>query len=121
MYPAGWYADPQTPSNCRGWDGHQWTGQVRSSVATEGDESSRMQQHLAAIRAQIVEAEDVMLLQEVGIYEYSHPLKNSAAYKGALKALLTRINTYIREARAGADVTQRAGPSMAPPRRAPGW
>ncbi|WP_246154625.1 DUF4041 domain-containing protein [Saccharopolyspora hirsuta] len=42
-------------------------------------------------RAQLVETRDLALLQEVGIYEYSHPLDDALAYKDALGALKQRI------------------------------
>ncbi|MER6988894.1 DUF4041 domain-containing protein [Saccharopolyspora hirsuta] len=42
-------------------------------------------------RAQLVETRDLALLQEVGIYEYTHPLDDALACKDALGALKQRI------------------------------
>lgn len=65
--------------------------------------SDVMEQHLAELRneyeqlqAQIVETRNTILLQEVGIYEYAHPLDSSAQYKDALEALEKDIQACIK-------------------------
>lgn len=53
-------------------------------------EAGRHETRLAQLRAQIVVSEDLAALQEAGIYEYSHPLDDSVAYKSALAELKDR-------------------------------
>src|SRR5690606_41793108 len=57
-------------------------------------EISRLQHELNALKAEIIQTQDVAILQEVGIYEARHPLDDSTAYKAdparrqdALKAM----------------------------------
>ncbi|MCC6527478.1 MAG: DUF4041 domain-containing protein [Polyangiaceae bacterium] len=52
------------------------------------------------LRAQIVETTDAMILQEVGIYEYSHPLDSAAAYKDLLADLQGRMKACIKSGQA---------------------
>ena len=51
---------------------------------------------VAALRAELVELDDAVLLQHVGIYEYHHPLENAEAYKDRLAALRERIRDANR-------------------------
>ena len=55
---------------------------------------------VAAARAKIVETEETALLQEVGIYEYNHPLKDAVAYQAQLKQNQDAIKTLARDGRA---------------------
>ncbi|HEY0192460.1 MAG TPA: DUF4041 domain-containing protein [Kofleriaceae bacterium] len=95
MTAAGWYVDPQHPSQLRWWDGQQWTDHTAPRTDPAPVRSPAEVVELAAkvralreqhdeLRRQIVETSDVMLLQEVGLYKYSHPLDSSAQYKAAL-------------------------------------
>lgn len=45
----------------------------------------------ASLQAQIVALDETAVLQEVGLYEYAHPLANAVAYKDRLAALRIRI------------------------------
>lgn len=49
-----------------------------------------------ALREQIVITEDTALLQEVGIYTYSHPLDDAVAYQSELARLRDQIKTAVR-------------------------
>lgn len=51
--------------------------ELRSSIEVLRQEYDRL-------RSEVVELRDVMVLQEVGIYQYSHPLDSAAQYKEAL-------------------------------------
>ena len=55
-------------------------------------DTRRHELRLDELRGRIVVSEDLAALQEAGIYEYSHPLDDSVAYKSALAELkdLTR-------------------------------
>lgn len=44
-----------------------------------------------------VELDDHRVLQEVGIYEYHHPLENAAEYKAQLAALAEEIKLMVRQ------------------------
>jgi len=54
-------------------------------------------QSVENVRAQLVELNDALLLQQVGIYEYHHPLENADAYKERLDDLRERTKNSIRE------------------------
>ena len=45
---------------------------------------TELEQELAALRAEVVEVRETVMLQEVGLYEYVHPLDTSAEYKDAV-------------------------------------
>ena len=47
-------------------------------------------------RAEVVVLEEMALLQEVGIYEYHHPLENAEAYKARLTDLRRRIKEMAK-------------------------
>ncbi|POM23394.1 T5orf172 domain protein [Actinomadura rubteroloni] len=55
---------------------------------------------LEEARTAIVETRDVALLQEVGVYEYLHPLADVVAYKAKLAAVKDEISSIAREGRA---------------------
>ncbi len=47
--------------------------------------------------ADLVELDDQKVLQEVGIYEYHHPLKDAAAYQERLKEIKARIKEIVKD------------------------
>lgn len=51
---------------------------------------------LAARRAQIVQTDEIALLQEVGIYEYRHPLDDAVAYQSQLKQTKDSIKALAK-------------------------
>lgn len=57
---------------------------------------AQLRAQLEELKGQVVETSDVMLLQEVGIYRYSHPLDSAAAYEAELNALNEAINASIK-------------------------
>lgn len=61
------------------------------SEANTAIESSRAE--LGRVRQQIVETEDVALLQEAGVYHYTHPLSDAVAYQRELE----RIDEQVKE------------------------
>jgi len=52
------------------------------------------------LRGLIVETSDAMLLQEVGIYEYSHPLDSADAYKGELAKIESACTEAVKRGEA---------------------
>jgi len=124
MSNPGWYPDPGDATRMRWWDGTKWTTHVSApasqpptslsaspaSESLNGDALATLHRQIAElrsekeslirereqIRGEIVETRNVMLLQEVGLYQYAHPLDNSAAYKEALVALEREIQSCIK-------------------------
>ncbi len=43
-----------------------------------------LQAQLAELQSHVVETRETAILQEVGVYEYRHPLDDAPAYKGKL-------------------------------------
>lgn len=98
--PAGWYPDPSNPGVDRWWDGATWTMHVRPGAApshappkpaSTSPEVSAVENAIATLRleyerlkSEVVELRDVVIMQEVGIYQYSHPLDSAAQYKTQL-------------------------------------
>jgi hypothetical protein len=54
------------------------------------------EQDLAAARQRIVMTEEAEILQEVGVYDYRHPLTDAAAYQAQLKRLNDQIKAMAR-------------------------
>jgi len=57
----------------------------RAELAGVSEQLRATAAELAAARAAIVETNDIALLQEVGIYQYRHPLDDAVAYQTQLK------------------------------------
>ncbi|WP_027946096.1 hypothetical protein [Amycolatopsis taiwanensis] len=57
------------------------------STASAQQELRRIQLQIDEARQELVELNDAILLQQVGIYEYHHPLENAEQYKEALQRL----------------------------------
>jgi hypothetical protein len=66
------------------------------SLAELAEARANVEQQLADLRRGVVEMQDVSILQEVGVYEYSHPLANAEAYKARLGAITERIKAMAR-------------------------
>ncbi|GAA3864867.1 hypothetical protein GCM10022243_33900 [Saccharothrix violaceirubra] len=69
---------------------------TKGEVAALAAEKRRAEAEAAALRALVVETRETALLQEVGIYEYAHPLQDALAYKDALAALKQRIDAMAK-------------------------
>lgn len=63
-------------------------------------ELDKVHQRLAEARQQIVETDDAIVLQEVGVYQYRHPLDSSVDYKEELKRVQTQLKDLVKQKRA---------------------
>jgi hypothetical protein len=59
-------------------------------------EKLELEGKLAELRQAVVTTEETSILQEVGVYEYRHPLDDSVAYKDELSRLQGRIKFMAR-------------------------
>ena len=50
----------------------------------------------AELSRQLVETRETVILQEVGIYQYRHPVENALAYKARLSGLQARIKDAVK-------------------------
>ncbi len=60
-------------------------------------ERSVLNRQLAELRHNVVLTQEAEILQEVGIYEYRHPLADSIAYKAELSKLKDKIKTLAKQ------------------------
>lgn len=83
----------------KGVDAVQLADVVASSRAEVDSLSAQLQSvhvELAAARSRIVETDEIALLQEVGIYQYRHPLDDAVAYQSQLKQTKDSIKTLAK-------------------------
>ena len=59
--------------------------QARAQLQLVQAETAGAQRALETAQAQIVQTDEVAALQEVGVYQYRHPLRDAVAYKSRLK------------------------------------
>jgi hypothetical protein len=71
---------------------------IASTTGSETPQAvaSQLSVEIAAARRELVELNDAVLLQQVGIYEYHHPLENAEAYKDRLRELREQIKESVR-------------------------
>jgi len=58
------------------------------------------QARLVGLQAQIVATDELSVLQEVGIYKYTHPLDDAVAYKGTLAAIADQQKALVSAGKA---------------------
>jgi hypothetical protein len=75
---------------------------VRDAAIAEGDAAM---QNLRAIRAQVIATDEVAALQEVGIYEYRHPLQDAVAYKSRLADIKDKAKAMVTARTAATSAT----------------
>ena len=61
------------------------------------DERGDLEATLVKLRGEVAVTEETAVLQEVGIYEYRHPLTDAVAYQAELKRLKDRVRTMCRK------------------------
>jgi hypothetical protein len=70
--------------------------QSRNEYSALGASHQQLTAEIEACRSQLVETRELALLQEVGVYEYAHPLDDALAYKDALNALKQQIKAAAK-------------------------
>ena len=68
-------------------------------------EQAAAQSELASLRAQIVPVAEEAILQEVGIYRYSHPLDSAVAFKERLLTIQGQVKEMAKSDRAVVGIT----------------
>lgn len=81
-------------------------GRLREQRLRLTRELANLNRRIREARAALVETDERALLQEVGFFEYRHPLENSLSYKERLDALRVHIKGAVRDRTA---VTTRPG------------
>jgi hypothetical protein len=71
--------------------------QAKNEYSTLTTARHQLQAEADAVRAGLVETREIALLQEVGVYEYAHPLEDAIAYKDALAELRRRIKDSAKQ------------------------
>jgi hypothetical protein len=61
---------------------------------------SEAEQALRTLENRLVHTEETVMLQEVGIYEYRHPLDDAVAYRRAIDELKDRVKTMAKSKQA---------------------
>jgi hypothetical protein len=78
--------------------------ETATALAGQRDELARLEREcvgagvrLHELKARVVVTEETEVLQEVGVYEYRHPLSDSVAYQSELKRLRDQIKAMTRK------------------------
>jgi Meiotically Up-regulated Gene 113 (MUG113) protein/uncharacterized protein DUF4041 len=78
--------------------------ETATALAGRHDELARLEREcvgagvrLHELKARVVVTEETEVLQEVGVYEYRHPLSDSVAYQSELKRLRDQIKAMTRK------------------------
>ncbi|MGY3621537.1 DUF4041 domain-containing protein [Bradyrhizobium sp. USDA 10063] len=72
------------------------TKRLASERASIEQERAVLQKQISDARQTIVETREIALLQEAGIYEYNHPLREVVGYESALKRLHDAIKVAVK-------------------------
>ena len=78
---------------------------LRLELAQLGERVAEARRVVADLETQIVRTSDEMVLQEVGVYKYSHPLETSLQYKDWLDRNRDYIKDLVKSGRAVASIS----------------
>jgi hypothetical protein len=70
---------------------------LRAENEQLANQTEAMALELGRLRSQVVVTEEQLVLQEVGLYEYRHPLDDAVAYQAQLKALKDQLRTMAKK------------------------
>jgi hypothetical protein len=68
------------------------TAQLQQMIS----QSASLQAELTELSARVVETRETAILQEVGVYQYRHPLDDAPAYKDKLAEISTAIKAAVK-------------------------
>jgi Domain of unknown function (DUF4041)/T5orf172 domain/Protein of unknown function (DUF2510) len=81
----------------------------RDELRKELEQLSARRQHATAeleqLQIQLVKTSDALMLQEVGIYQYQHPLQNSVEYKDLLDKIDEQTKVLVKSSKAVTAIT----------------
>jgi hypothetical protein len=70
---------------------------IADKTSAFAQQEAELTTRLATLQQDVVTTEETAVLQEVGIYEYRHPLTDAVAYKAELKRMHDQIKTMARK------------------------
>lgn len=70
---------------------------IAAETAAFDAEAEERRTELEQLRHEVAITEETAVLQEVGVYEYRHPLSDAVAYQGELKRLKDQIKAMARK------------------------
>lgn len=74
--------------------------QLRKEHEQEKRELTEVRKEHAKLRVEVVELRDEAILQEVGVYDYRHPMESASDYKEVLTELRKQIRGAVRDGHA---------------------
>ncbi|MFI6078004.1 DUF4041 domain-containing protein, partial [Actinoplanes sp. NPDC051343] len=81
-------------------DGAATDAETGALVARIAELEGALAHARAGADSEVVELDDHLVLQDVGIYRYHHPLEDAAAYKERLRSLEAEIDSTVKAGRA---------------------
>ena len=81
--------------------------QLKESHAALSEQHQQMAAEHRELKDRVVAMRDAAILQEVGVYDYQHPMENSDEYKDRLKAVRDEIKASAKDGRAVATTKNR--------------
>lgn len=72
----------------------------RRELAAVQADIQRARAELASLQHEIVQMDDTLSMQQVGIYEFAHPLDDAVEYKNRLRILKDRYKALVKQGRA---------------------
>lgn len=69
----------------------------KTALAALEQQRQEAERQLDTVRRTLVETEDLALLQECGVYHYTHPLSDAVAYQAALEKLEAEVKDMNRK------------------------
>ena len=72
-------------------------GRAKTALAAIEQQRKEAEVQLGEVRKTLVETEDLALLQESGLYQYTHPLSDAVAYQAALDKLEAEIKAMNKK------------------------
>ena len=72
-------------------------GEHQDTVGRLRSEQAGARAELAELQQQVVTTRDALILQEVGVYDYTHPLDDSVAFKAELAKINDQVRAMVRK------------------------